>query len=118
MRPLLLAALLAASGCATDTSTREAHVLVARGALLLDVRSAAEFAEGHARGARNVPVERLRETIERLGPRDRPIVVYCHSGARAGAATVILRNAGFREVHNLGTLARWRRDPPPLPSLW
>ena len=103
---MLLFLLLA--GCATDTSSREAHELVGRGALLVDVRSPAEFAERHVAGSINVPVEDLRRRLAGL-PR-RPLIVYCHTGVRAGIAASILRKAGF-EVHNLGSIARWRRDP-------
>jgi phage shock protein E len=104
---LALALLVAA--CATDTTSLEAHRLVERGALLLDVRTAAEFAERRLPNSLNLPVEQLQKRLSEL-PRTRPLVVYCHTGVRAGFATHILRKAGF-EVHNLGTLARWYHDP-------
>jgi phage shock protein E len=99
---------LACAGCATDTSSREAHELVDHGALLVDVRSKSEFAERHIAGSINVPVEDLKRRLSELP--NRPLVVYCHTGARAGFAASILRKAGF-EVHNLGSIARWLRDP-------
>ncbi len=110
---LATALLLSASlvgGCATDTSSRDAHRLVSRGALLVDVRSPAEYRERHAPGAVNIPVERLAQMIPTLAPKGRPIVIYCHTGFRAGAATMSLRKAGY-EVHNLGSIARWYKDP-------
>jgi rhodanese-related sulfurtransferase len=102
----VLFVLLAA--CATDTSSRDAHQLVERGALLVDVRSRAEFAELHLPGSVNIPVEELKKRMSELPKR--PLVVYCHTGVRAGFATAMLRKAGF-EVHNLGSLARWKQDP-------
>lgn len=112
-----LAAIVAAlcSACATDTSRAEALRLAARGALLLDVRSRAEHAERHLPGSVNIPIEELRAKIPSL-PRRRDIVVYCHSGARAGIATHWLRRAGFTRVHNVGTIGHLavERDAPPL----
>jgi len=103
-----LALVVVLVGCATDTSSRQAHELAARGALLVDVRSPAEFAERHIAGSINVPVEDLRRRLPEL-PR-RPLIFYCHTGARACIAASMLRKAGF-EVHNLGSIARWTRDP-------
>jgi rhodanese-related sulfurtransferase len=104
----LIFCLLAA--CASDVSMRDAHRLVRSGARLLDVRSHAEFAERHAPGALNIPVEELKKRFDEVGAHDRPVVVYCHTGARAGVAVIELRNAGFTRVYNLGSLARWFRD--------
>ena len=103
--------------CATDTTAAEARRLVERGALLLDVRSPSEFAERHIPGSRNLPVEELKRRLSEL-PRDRALVVYCHTGARAGFATEILRKAGFR-VFNLGTIGHWYHEPAePPPTLF
>ena len=106
------------AGCASDVSTREARRLVSQHALLLDVRSRAEYAELHAAGALNVPVEELRRRTAELGGRARPIVVYCHTGVRSGVAVYLLRKAGFTAVYNLGSLGRWFREAedPRLPQ--
>lgn len=55
--------------------------LVAHGALLLDVRTPAEFCEGHLAQAVNVPVQELPARICDVGPTSRPVVVYCRSGS-------------------------------------
>ncbi len=119
MRALLaVAAASLLCGCATDVTGAEAHRLVEQGARLLDVRSREEFAEVHIDGSQNIPVEELKARLGEL-PRDRPIIVYCHSGARASAAVVILGKAGFRKVHNMGTYYRWSEARrPPTPSLF
>lgn len=72
-----------------------------QGAVILDVRTPGEFAQGHARGARNIP---LAELQARLGELDRakPVLACCASGARSGSARAILLKAGFQEVHNVG----------------
>ncbi len=42
-----------------------------------------------------------------LGRKDRPIVLYCHSGNRSGRAKRLLQGAGFTSVHDLGPMSRW-----------
>ena len=73
------------------------------GATVLDVRSEAEFRGGAYRGAINVPLQALSSTLERI-PRNRPVVVYCASGARSAAAVRILQKAGYADVSNAGGL--------------
>jgi rhodanese-related sulfurtransferase len=115
---LYLALALVAAGCATDTSAEEARRLVARGARLLDVRSRAEFAERHLDGSINIPVEELQKRVAEVGAKDKPVIVYCHTGVRSGFAVQMLRKAGFTSVHNLGSIGHWSvrstQPPPPL----
>ena len=61
---------------------------------LLDVRDPDEFADGHAPGARNLPLNSLRDHLGEL-PRSRPLAVYCGVGARAHIAVRLLRQHGF-----------------------
>ena len=91
-----------------------AHKLVAEGAVLLDVRSAEEFADKHLPGAVNIPVDALDGRLEEMkkltgGDSQKPIVVYCASGNRAGRAKKVLGSAGFGQVTNLGSIADWDR---------
>jgi len=72
-----------------------------RGAVVLDVRTSAEFAQGHPKGARNIPLGQLKARLGELD-KDKPILACCASGMRSGSACSILRKAGFKEVHNLG----------------
>jgi rhodanese-related sulfurtransferase len=73
------------------------------GATVVDVRSEAEFRGGAYRGAINVPLPALSQGLSRI-PRDRPVVVYCASGARSAMAARILRQAGYADVSNAGGL--------------
>ena len=84
----------------------QAHRLVESGATLLDVRSPSEFSGGHIDGAINIPVGELAGRLSEL-PRDRPVVVYCASGNRSGAATKVLLGAGFETVLDLGPMSAW-----------
>jgi phage shock protein E len=115
MRSLLLLCLVAA-GCASDVSAREARRLVLHGALLVDVRSRSEFVERHADHAINIPVDELKHRTAELGARNRPIVVYCHTGVRSGIAVIMLRKAGITAVYNLGTIGRWFHEPDDPPT--
>jgi len=83
--------------------------------VLLDVRTPPEYAEHHIDGAANIPVDELvaRSTeIERLTGSDKakPIVVYCHSGKRAARAKMLLLEAGYQQVTNLGGIDDWDRQ--------
>ena len=85
----------------------EARALIADGARLLDVRTSGEFGAGHIEGAWNIPVDRLESHLAELEPKDRQIVVYCHSGARSAGAVQMLRRAGFSKVFDLGAIRNW-----------
>ena len=97
-------------------SPQDAVRLMNQGATLLDVRDSEEYATGHIRGARNLPLERLAEGLDGLKRyKDRPVIVYCERGARASAATRQLAQQGFGKVVNLrGGLSAWRAEQLPI----
>jgi rhodanese-related sulfurtransferase/uncharacterized membrane protein YedE/YeeE len=94
---------------ASEHDAPSARQLVEGGAILVDVRSFGEFLAGHIEGALNVPLPELRERVDELGTRARPIVVYCRSGARSAQAALLLREQGFQRVHDLGSMLDWGR---------
>lgn len=75
------------------------------GAAVIDVRTPDEFMDGHYEGARNIPVAVLEARMGEVGPKEKPVVVYCASGARSAMAARILKGAGFLDVTNAGGLA-------------
>lgn len=78
-------------------------------ALILDVRTAEEFAEAHIPGARNIPVQELQRRHAELGDnRHQPIIVYCRSGARSALAARLLSQLGFTSVKDIGAMGNWR----------
>lgn len=83
----------------------EAHALVAAGATLVDVRTPAEWQDGHLDGAVLIPVQELEQRLQEIA-RDRPVVVYCASGTRSARAAATLRAAGY-DVRDLGGMSRW-----------
>jgi len=74
------------------------------GAAIIDVRTPDEFADGHYEGARNIPVNVLGNRLDEVGPKDRPVVLYCASGARSAMAAKMLKASGFADVTNAGGL--------------
>jgi rhodanese-related sulfurtransferase len=67
-------------------------------AVLIDVCEPAEFAAGHAMGARNVPLGALAGSKELPSNKALPVIVLCASGARAGRAAAQLRKAGYEKA--------------------
>lgn len=78
------------------------------GGLLLDVRTPGEFRSGHALGAKNLPLQSLQSGTLPTHDKQKSVYVYCHSGARASAASLILRRAGYSQVTNIGGLRKWQ----------
>ena len=80
--------------------------------LLLDVRTAEEFAEGHVPEAMNISYDLLAGRLSELGDdKTQEIVVYCRSGRRAGVAETILQNAGFKNLKHLeGDMIGWEKS--------
>ncbi|MEO5716302.1 MAG: FAD-dependent oxidoreductase [Luteolibacter sp.] len=68
---------------------------------LLDVRDPDEFADGHAPGARNLPLNSLRSALGEIS-KDRPLAVYCAVGGRAHTAVRLLRQHGFNAMNLSG----------------
>jgi phage shock protein E len=86
---------------------QQARAWMLDGALVVDVRSEAEFEERHLRAAINIPVGQLREEIGRHAPnKDQVILLHCLSGGRSGLGQGILRRMGYRNTHNLGSYGR------------
>jgi phage shock protein E len=72
-----------------------------RGALVLDVRSPAEFSTGSVPGSVNIPVSDLPRRLGELD-KGKPVIVCCASGMRASTAAALLKAQGFQEVVNAG----------------
>jgi rhodanese-related sulfurtransferase len=70
-------------------------------ALLLDVRTVAEFEKGHIEGAVNIPVDSLRERIGELD-KNKDIIEYCQVGLRGYIAARILNQNGFKVKNMTG----------------
>jgi phage shock protein E len=90
-----------------EVSVAKADALRQAGALVLDVREPSEWAAGHIAGAMLIPLGALSSRLDEL-PRDRTIVVVCHSGNRSAQGRDILRTAGFGSVTSMaGGMTDW-----------
>lgn len=75
--------------------------LVNDGAIILDVRTPGEYAGGHIKGSKNIPLQSIQQNLSKI-PKDKVIITCCASGMRSGSAKSILLSNGFKEVHNGG----------------
>lgn len=76
-------------------------------AILLDVRTAEEYAAGHAPNATLIPYDSIAQQISGIAPdKNQKIYVYCRSGRRSGIAVETLKNMGYNQVTDLGGLGR------------
>ena len=79
------------------------------GAHLIDVRTEAEVAQGVIRGAVHIPLHLLPLRAADV-PQDKPVVIYCRSGARSAQACAFMAAQGFPNMHNLaGGIMSWAR---------
>lgn len=79
--------------------------VIAQGAVIIDVRSAGEFAGGHAKGAVNIPLDQLEAKLAQIKAYKKPIVVCCASGMRSARAKGFLAGQGIADLHDAGS---WR----------
>jgi phage shock protein E len=84
--------------------------------LVLDVRSQAEYSQGHIPGAIHIQHHELTERLDELPIRPtEDIIVYCEAGVRAARAEKILEAAGFESVRPLdGHMRAWRQQQRPI----
>ncbi len=75
------------------------------GAILLDVRTPQEYAEGHIPGSRNIPLQELDRTVKIANHKDTPLFVHCLSGGRSRQAAAVLKQMGYTNVTNIGGIA-------------
>ena len=71
-------------------------------AVLLDVRTVDEYAEGHIPGSINIPLDTVASVLERIPDKDTPLFVHCLSGGRSGKAVSFLKKLGYTQVKNIG----------------
>jgi len=75
--------------------------LLRNGAQLVDVRTKAEYQQGHLKGSVNIPLNILSNQTSKL-KKDKPIITCCASGMRSAQGKNILKSNGFNEVYNGG----------------
>jgi rhodanese-related sulfurtransferase len=87
----------------TEEQFREGY----RKAQLIDVREPQEFKNGHILGARNIPVTQMKQRLIEIRP-DKPVYLYCQSGARSQRAAQLLHKKGYKDISQLkGGFKKW-----------
>ena len=104
------------AGGAAKVSTNDAVQLINREkAVLIDVSEPAEYAAGHAVGAKSVPLGELEASTALPKNKALPLVVVCPTGTRAGRAVATLKKLGFENARALaGGLEAWRAANLPV----
>jgi rhodanese-related sulfurtransferase len=85
-------------------------------AVVVDLRSMADFAKGHIINSTNIPMTSLKTQMGQLEKyKQRPIILSCNSGGQSAAACRLLRSNGFEQVYNLkGGLLAWQNSKLPV----
>lgn len=81
-------------------------------AVLVDVRTPAEFATGHIPGAVNIDVKNgtFDSELDKL-PKNQPVLVYCRSGMRSATAAKRMAEKGFLEIYEMkGGMLQWQAE--------
>ena len=81
--------------------------LLNNGALLLDVRTKGEFAEGHANNSKNIPLDELGNSLRNFD-KNQNIIVVCASGMRSSSAVSLMKRNGFVNCYNGGSWVDFR----------
>ncbi|MGE2721882.1 rhodanese-like domain-containing protein [Mycolicibacterium celeriflavum] len=105
----------AANAVVPKISHDEAKDLIAKGALVVDVRDAPELEKsGKVAGAVHVPRGMLEFRADPESPyhdqnfaKDKPVIVYCASGGRSALSGQALKELGYEDVYNLGAFGDW-----------
>ncbi len=84
---------------------------------LIDVRTEGEVSRGVIDGAIHIPLHLLPLRAADI-PQNKPVVIYCNSGARSAQACAFMAAKGFDNMHNLsGGIMAWARSGKPLSML-
>jgi len=84
-------------GGGTDTSAIKDYL--EKGAVVLDVRTPAEWAEGHVDGAKLITLNEIPQSVQKIKAWNKPVIVVCRSGGRAGTALSYLQQAGIDAIN-------------------
>ena len=84
--------------------------IINEGAIIIDVRTEAEYNEKHIDGSVLLTLDTIDENSVSnvIDSKDTPIIVYCRSGNRSSQALEKLESLGYKEVYDLGSIDNWR----------
>ena len=103
-------------GGATISSQRLVQLVNSESAIVVDVRDANEYSEGHIVDAINIPFANFEARSDELNRhKEKPVIVACKMGQHSGSVGTILRKKGFTNVLRLtGGMAEWRGQNLPV----
>ena len=84
------------------TKTNAVQEYVQKGAIILDVRTPAEFKDGHIKGSKNIALQVLNGQVETIKKWNKPVIACCKSGMRSAQATSILKQNGIDCINGGG----------------
>ena len=73
-----------------------------KGAVIIYVRTVAEFREGNIKNSVNIPLDIISQNIEKIKKLNKPVIVYCRSGMRSSQANSILNKNGIESMNGGG----------------
>ena len=101
------------AGGGDPEAAKKAWPMIESGALLVDVRSKAEFNKGHLEGAIHIEWDKTNALMQAIGMNtQRPVVFYCRTGNRAGKSIVTLKSKGYTNIFNATGLEALRETKP------
>lgn len=83
---------------------------------LIDVRTPAEVAAGHIKGAKNIDFN-APDFVQKISALDKtkPVAVYCAAGGRSGRSAIKLKELGFAQIYDLaGGMTEWKAKQKPV----
>lgn len=100
----------------THVSATDAVRLINKGAIVVDVRDAEAFGQGHIVNARNVGLDKIAQGEDAIGKqKNKVLIAVCDDGTAGGKAATLLRKAGYENSFSLKDgLRGWRADNLPI----
>ncbi|PLZ03443.1 sulfurtransferase [Burkholderia sp. WAC0059] len=113
---MLLWPTLRRGGSAGLSAAEATQIINRRNAVVVDLRPAAEFANGHLPSARQIEFAELQAKVAQLAKnRSNPVLLVCQTGQQSRKARRVVKEAGYEEVHVLeGGLNAWQQAGMPV----
>ncbi|PWW47819.1 rhodanese-related sulfurtransferase [Melaminivora alkalimesophila] len=113
---MLLVPTLRGAGAGGLSAAQAVQLMNREKAVVIDVCEPGEYAAGHVRGAKNVPLAQLQERLPQVVKnKSVPVILVCAKGARAARAAALARALGYERAQPLaGGLAAWREASLPV----
>jgi rhodanese-related sulfurtransferase len=99
-----------------DPQNFEKKLKESKEAILIDVRTPGEYAQGHLANATLIDInsDDFKSRVAKLN-KSKPVFVYCKAGSRSGSAVDIMEDMGFKEIYDLsGGITAWQKANKPI----